>query len=208
MKAIGGSKECSKCRRVLPTAMFHRGHKQPDGRVAYCKDCVREYAQQRGDYFAEYAARPEVRERRRAWHKSPAAKAASKAALQAYRRKHPDLAREWHRNYLRAHPEKNQEYCNRHRMRKLGNGGDFTAAAWTTLCAQYDYRCLACGRRTELTIDHIVPVSLGGSNDISNIQPLCQSCNSAKHDQVIDYRPRYTPGAAYWAQAGLFEEEA
>lgn len=205
MKATVAGKECSKCRRTLPRTMFHQGKKQPDGLQAYCKDCVRGVYDSRGEYFVEYKTRPEVRERTRAGSKSPAGKAAAKASQQAYRRKHPTSARDRHRTYLQQHPEKNQEYCNRHRTRKLANGGDFTAAAWATLCAQYDYHCLACGRRTELTVDHVVPVSRGGSNDISNIQPLCQSCNSSKHDQIIDYRPQYTPGAVYWEQTSFVD---
>jgi 5-methylcytosine-specific restriction endonuclease McrA len=36
---------------------------------------------------------------------------------------------------------------------------------------------LCCGEAKPLTVDHVVPVSKGGSNDISNIQPLCLECN-------------------------------
>jgi 5-methylcytosine-specific restriction endonuclease McrA len=40
--------------------------------------------------------------------------------------------------------------------------------------------CIECGTTERLTIDHIAPVSLGGSDDISNLQTLCGSCNSRK----------------------------
>lgn len=38
------------------------------------------------------------------------------------------------------------------------------------------------------TTDHIVPVNDGGPLIKENIQYLCQSCNSKKHIQTIDYR--------------------
>ena len=31
-----------------------------------------------------------------------------------------------------------------------------------------------------MTIDHIVPKSLGGSGDIKNLRPLCLTCNSKR----------------------------
>lgn len=43
-----------------------------------------------------------------------------------------------------------------------------------------DFRCLHCGTRRLLTVDHIVPKVAGGSNDLSNLQTLCRSCNSRK----------------------------
>lgn len=41
--------------------------------------------------------------------------------------------------------------------------------------------CLFCGATEKLSVDHIKPVIRGGTNDESNLQCLCRSCNSRKH---------------------------
>ena len=69
--------------------------------------------------------------------------------------------------------------------------GTHTNDEWTALLREYNYSCAKCGRRApDVTIskDHIVPVSVGGSDDIDNIQPLCTRCNSSKSTRIIDYR--------------------
>ena len=41
--------------------------------------------------------------------------------------------------------------------------------------------CEWCGSRDDLTVDHIVPLRLGGAKlDPDNLQPLCRSCNNEK----------------------------
>ena len=46
------------------------------------------------------------------------------------------------------------------------------------------FRCKACGRGADdgvkLTIDHIIPVDWGGTNDMSNLLTLCEECNRGK----------------------------
>jgi hypothetical protein len=49
-----------------------------------------------------------------------------------------------------------------------------------------DYRCVKCGARppdVELEVDHIVPVSRGGTNDLTNLRTLCRPCNQGKKDR-------------------------
>lgn len=115
-------------------------------------------------------------------------KASIKDSFNAWRARNPerDIARTQHR-----------------RARKKGNGGEYTADEWKALCQQYNNCCLACNRDdVTLTVDHVIPLIRGGSNDISNIQPLCKSCNSKKNTKIIDYR--YKPGVLRWIQKKLF----
>lgn len=42
--------------------------------------------------------------------------------------------------------------------------------------------CHLCGKPYADTIDHIVPVAHGGSDDVSNLKPAHTSCNSRKRD--------------------------
>lgn len=48
------------------------------------------------------------------------------------------------------------------------------------------YKCAFCRtdlRKVKATRDHIVALSKDGTDDKANIQWLCQSCNSKKHNK-------------------------
>ena len=54
------------------------------------------------------------------------------------------------------------------------------------------FRCELCGASAEdraLEVDHIIPRNAGGSDDLSNLQALCYSCNAMKRDRdMTDFR--------------------
>lgn len=51
------------------------------------------------------------------------------------------------------------------------------------------YKCLKCGSTTDLEVDHVQPVALGGRTEMGNLQTLCESCNWNKGLGSDDYRP-------------------
>jgi 5-methylcytosine-specific restriction endonuclease McrA len=80
------------------------------------------------------------------------------------------------------------------RIREARAPGSHSEEQWQALLMRFKFRCVRCrvhARATRegfLTRDHVIPLVKGGSHDISNIQPLCKSCNSRKGTQIQDYR--------------------
>jgi len=62
------------------------------------------------------------------------------------------------------------------------------AGKWWAVLARDTWKCLSCGRSARedgvlLEVDHIIPRSKGGSNDMSNLQTLCKKCNIGKSNR-------------------------
>lgn len=67
--------------------------------------------------------------------------------------------------------------------RKAGAAiNDLTVEQWRWLVFLYGGYCAYCGRQPKrIGLDHVVPLSRGGNNTLSNVVPVCRSCNSHKH---------------------------
>lgn len=77
------------------------------------------------------------------------------------------------------------------RSRKRNAEGSVSNADWINLCNRFSGKCAYCTKISILTIDHVVPLSRGGTNWIGNILPACKSCNSSKNDSLlIEWRTR------------------
>lgn len=51
---------------------------------------------------------------------------------------------------------------------------------------KYRFKCCQCGSKSNLEIDHIIPLSKGGRHDEDNFQVLCRKCNRTKSNK-LDY---------------------
>ncbi len=198
-------KQCTSCGRMLPATLeyFSPEKRTKLGLQAWCKDCFKAYRRQyRKEHKAEEHAyqkrrRQESPERERArlerWRKNNSDKVKAQNARhhENNRDKRNADARRRIKALYKLFPERWRAATEKRRALKAGNGGSFTPQEWEALKRKYAYRCLRCGRsepEIKLTVDHVVPLSKGGSNNIDNIQPLCQSCNSGKNARHIDYR--------------------
>ena len=137
--------------------------------------------------------RDELKQANIAWRKANPAWIVqhNRAYYVAHRVEAIRLTTEWQR----ANPEKVRTYRAATRARRAGAGGSHTEREWLDKCALLGNVCIYCGEAKPLTEDHKIPLSRGGSNDITNIVPACLSCNSRKSTKTA---PEFI---AWWQSA-------
>lgn len=79
------------------------------------------------------------------------------------------------------------------RVRRRGREHALSYGTWTWadfmhIARRFGFRCAYCGCTPTgaLDPDHVVPLSKGGPNTISNLLPACRSCNGDKRDLLLD----------------------
>lgn len=207
-------KVCAKCGAEKTIDGFFKNSKSRDGRSSTCKECDKEHlkkwrnenkekvrAQSKRSYYRHQEDRiqramkwnkehPEIsRKHIDNWHTAHPDK--QREANKKSREKYPEKQAAKIKKYREENPEKSLEWAENRRSRKSRNGGSVSAKEWRDILVKYGNFCLCCKRSdVKLTMDHVVPLSVGGKHQADNIQPLCGRCNSSKSTKTIDYRPK------------------
>lgn len=105
-----------------------------------------------------------------------------------WEKRHAGQCNAYNSKWKREHPEVGRASVATRRARLAQSGGKFSGQEWLDLKRKHKHLCLCCGKRKLLQADHIIPVIKGGTSNISNIQPLCKTCNLKKRTIIIDYR--------------------
>lgn len=177
-------KECFNCHKVKPCNEYAKNRNTRDGLQAWCNQCRHEN-EKRLREDPEWVARNKERQQKR-----------FSALSEEEKRVYHDKGYEWQKKKMvedveyrnRKNFQTNRKNVKRNRL-KTQSVSRITYNEWIALCDKYENVCLRCKRNhVELTLDHVIPLSRGGTDTIDNIQPLCRSCNSRKNNKHIDYR--------------------
>lgn len=99
--------------------------------------------------------------------------------------------------YMRQKDKESHERHRTHRLIRLKQKdharrsaiGQYTMEQWEGRLNFYGRRCYLCGcdwdalTPSHRTIDHVIPLSKGGTNWPANLRPACRPCNSGKRDR-------------------------
>ena len=85
------------------------------------------------------------------------------------------------RQYRAANPDKVYQQSIRRRARKAAADGTYTSADIRAQLKRQKGRCYWCGKKVmDYHVDHVIPLSRGGSNGPENLVIACPSCNLSK----------------------------
>ncbi len=106
----------------------------------------------------------------------------AKASSAAWRDANRDKSRKSAQNWAVNNPDKRRVNEANRRARKLAAGGKHTVADIKRLFRLQRGKCACChvSIADGYHVDHIQPLALGGSNDKTNLQLLCPTCNLRK----------------------------
>lgn len=100
-----------------------------------------------------------------------------------WRAENPEKIKETKKKWFIKNPGKQGLYKSRRRALKANASGSYTLEQIAELFKKQNGKCANCfcSIKCGWEKDHIIALSRGGSNFISNIQLLCMPCNRSKH---------------------------
>ena len=168
-------KTCKACEQALELSNFYNHATTKDRLMPVCKIChnarCRKIESKNREKRAIYWRNYYLKNQARLVKKS-----------QDYRLANVEKIKIGFANWQKSNPEKSRVRSNRRRARK------FLVASYRVSKKEVQRlksaNCFYCGGLGGC-IDHVIPLSRGGSNGIGNYLPACIKCNSSKKDKTI-----------------------
>ena len=151
------NKNCSKCKEAKGVHLFYKNSYAKDGCSSQCKQCISTYHSEKKEQKREYDYYYRIRNRQRI-------------------KKVKDL---YHSN----NRELERSLGHARRARKNENG--VFSVSKKELKKLYNSPCFYCGSLNKITIDHVVPISRGGTHGIGNLVAACAFCNGSKNSKFL-----------------------
>jgi 5-methylcytosine-specific restriction endonuclease McrA len=182
------------CKPCHSEANKKSAKKHPEKVAARSKKYALEHADEiaikQHEYYLLHSE--EIYYRVKTWKKAnpEKVKAANKASMASVgnetvnrkRREDPEKRKQSDANYVAS--DKFKDTQRRHRHAARASEGSFTSEDWDAIVKAQRGRCIDCKKKVDLTVGHLIPVSLGGISFPANIVGQCLACNSSQGANV------------------------
>ncbi len=174
-------RRCPCCELWLLLSDFGPDRRQRSGLQRVCRACSWEAIKKVRQQYPERA--------RAACHKYYWSHLAENRTRDAARRSSATqraIAAARTRTWQIANPDKVLLNYHARRAKMRVGETDVTAARWRERLAEFGQRCAYCAKSgSRLVIEHMTPISRGGSHTMDNIVPACSFFNGSKHDSTL-----------------------
>jgi 5-methylcytosine-specific restriction endonuclease McrA len=195
------SKPCTKCGQIKSLDEFHKDKSRKDLRRSFCKICTnlanKKWNTANRDYAKAYyqANKEHIKAKVKLWYSENRDTAA--AYSKAWAKANPDKVAAANRRWCRANAKKvaarskawsqanleKERFTSAKRRATQLENGVFTVTL-KELKRLYARPCAYCGAISK-HIDHVIPLSRGGTHSIGNMVGACASCNLSKSVKFI-----------------------
>ena len=101
----------------------------------------------------------------------------------------PGAVKVYAKQYRKSNPEKATMWVNSYRSREKRADGECSPQEWAAILEEFGHCCAYCLRHEsvvgKLSVDHMDPLSRGGTNEPENLVPACRPCNSSKSSKNL-----------------------
>ncbi len=182
--------------KPLTVEFWRRQASTPSGFRRRCKTCLRK---QDGGYRERNAEAVDARHR--TWRSKPENKAKIKANGERWTSNNPERARERARRWRANNPLDARVVSENYRARRQAVPGEITGFLLHQKfidqggCCYYCQKKVGRGRAGCWHVEHIIPISRGGTHDPENIAIACSDCNLRKNNKMPwEFAPdRFSP---------------
>ena len=171
---------CLSCKTSKPSEEFWKDITRPNGLHKYCKSCTKEK-------YKEYKkSHPEIIQK----------------IMKKFDEAHPHHGSKSARKWERDHPEeakKMRARKNRARRARMSNASNIEKIDLEEIYIRDKGICNLCHKKVltqtkisaeQATLDHIIPLSCGGSHTCANVVLAHRRCNSSKGNRVVPQQLR------------------
>ena len=187
-------KTCSICKKELELTSenFYKDKTKKDGFQNRCKQCCKEYSKSRKDYNKKYRQEhkeyfKEYNEQYKEYYKKYHKEYDKKYYQEVKKYKYDSEKKsKWNKAYRLKHPEAILNGRHRYRAKLQNQGNGITKEQWEQMNEFFEWCCAYSWIQLDESIrhiDHIIPISKGGLNEIWNMVPCYNKYNHSKNNK-------------------------